>query len=159
MNGVQQMKDKTSITLMVVTSASGARGPLCLIGKAKVPECFWELKIGVAPPIAYNNQANAWFRQKRTAWWILNVFWPWHVRRRGDVKCLLLLDNCSAHKDINQVENYIQPPNLTVAFFPTNLTTWQNPQTWDCRFKSWLPRVKCFKAYWTISMIVTTSMI
>ena len=52
-----------------------------------LPECFRELEIGEAPPIAYNNQSNAWFTQKITAWWILNVFWPWHVRRRGDVNC------------------------------------------------------------------------
>jgi hypothetical protein len=137
MNGVKQMKDKTRITLMVVTSASGARGPLCLIGKAKAPECFRELEIGEAPPIAYNNQSNAWFTQKITAWWILNVFWPWHVRRHGDVKCLLLLDNCTAHKDMDQVENYIKPPNLTIVFFPPNLTSWHQPADMgNCYFKS-----------------------
>ncbi len=55
------------------------------------------------------------------------MFWPWHVRRHGDVKCLLLLDNCTALKDIDQVENYIKPPNLTTVFFPPNLTSRHQP--------------------------------
>ena len=127
MHGVKQMKDKTRITLMVVTAASGARGPLCLVGVSKNPECFRELEVGKQTLVAYTNQSNAWFTQKITAWWILNFFWPWHLRRRGDVRCILLLDNCSAHKDVDLVENYVKPPNLTILFFPPNLTSRHQP--------------------------------
>jgi hypothetical protein len=127
MKGVKQMKDKTRITLMVTTSASGARGPLCLVGTSKNPECFRELEVGSLPPIAYTNQANAWFTQKITAWWINNVFWPWHVRRRGDVKCILLLDNCSAHKDLHLVAGFVKPINLIILFFPPNVTSRHQP--------------------------------
>ncbi len=39
------------------------------------------------------------------------------------MKCILLLDSCKAHKDIGKVENYVKPPNLSIVFFPTNLTS------------------------------------
>lgn len=39
-SGAKQMKDKNRITLMVCTSASGAKCPLSIVGKAKKPKCF-----------------------------------------------------------------------------------------------------------------------
>ena len=34
------MKDKIQITLMVCTSASGAKVPLAMVGKGEKPHCF-----------------------------------------------------------------------------------------------------------------------
>ena len=53
------MKDKNRLTIMVCTSATGDKVPLAVIGKPIRPQC-WDL-CGNKPPIAYNNQNNAWF--------------------------------------------------------------------------------------------------
>ena len=53
--GANQMKDKTRITLMVCTAASGGKVPLAMIGKSKSPRCFDHLPQKV-PPMAYLNQ-------------------------------------------------------------------------------------------------------
>lgn len=70
--GSKIMKDKNRITVMVCTSAAGDKVHLAVIGKAKRPTC-WDL-CGNKPPIAYNNQDNAWFDRTITVWWILKVF-------------------------------------------------------------------------------------
>ena len=94
--GVKQMKDKTQIIVMVCTAASNYKCPLAVVGKSKRPQCFSLSPNGI-PPIAYTHQSNAWFDKGVTLWWLNNVFWPWHVENHGEVYCLLLLDNCSAH--------------------------------------------------------------
>ena len=53
--GVKAMKDKARITLMVCTSASGAKVPLFVVDKSKNPMCFQKRK----PPIEYTSQSNA----------------------------------------------------------------------------------------------------
>ncbi len=58
----------------------------------------------------------------------------------GDVKSILLLDNCSTHKAIDLVSNYIKPPNLTIIFFPPKLTSRHQPSDMGliAMFKRWL---------------------
>jgi hypothetical protein len=38
------------------------------------PVCFKHELKSKKPPVAYKNQANAWFTREITEWWILNVF-------------------------------------------------------------------------------------
>ena len=111
--GVKQMKDKERITLMVLTAADGTKGPLAMVGKYKKPKCF-RLGENGKPPMHYTHQKNAWFNKNVTLWWILNVFWPWHVEKHGYTPCILLLDNCSAHNiDLTKI-----PDKIIVLFCP-----------------------------------------
>jgi hypothetical protein len=120
--GIKQMKSKDRVTLMVATSASGKKVPLFMVGKSKNPECF-KLCGGVLP-MAYTHQPNAWFDRDVTMHWINTVLWPWHVQEHGNVFCLLLLDNCPAH--INLDKNKL-PPKLVIEFFPPNCTSFLQP--------------------------------
>ena len=120
--GTKQMKDKTRVTIMVCTSASGSRLPLAVIGKYKKPTCF-KLLNGNDTPLPYYSQNNAWFDKEVTWWWIKNVFWPWHLEMHGDVTCILLLDNCSAH-DIDMTQ---LPKKLIIKFLPPNVTNTHQP--------------------------------
>ena len=115
--GAKQMKDKTMITLMVCTAASGWKVPLAMIGKAKTPKCFTHLPRKV-PPMHYQNQKNSWFTQNVTEWWIHTVLKPDHEKRFGShCRAILLLDNCSAHKLSEETLNNL-PKWLKIVFLP-----------------------------------------
>jgi len=89
----------------------------------KNPRCFRKVK----KPLHYTNQLNAWFTKTVTWWWIKNVFWPWHVQNWGDVRCILLLDNCSAHDiDLEEVKAFTKG-KLIIFFFPPNVTNTHQP--------------------------------
>ena len=115
------MKDKSRITIMVCTSADSKKCPLAIIGKRKSPYCF-RLANGKLP-IKYKDQVNAWFDGNITVWWINNVFWPWHVDKNGDVPCILLFDNCKAHK----FDRARIPAKVIIFFLPPNVTSIHQP--------------------------------
>jgi hypothetical protein len=50
-----------------------------------------------------------------------NVFWPHHLCEHGDIWAILLLDNCSAHTELDAS---LLPKKLRIIFFPLNLTSW-----------------------------------
>ena len=118
----KKMKDKTRVTLMVCTDADGTKVPLSVVGKPKKPKYFRLLR-GGKTPVPYTNQSNAWFNKDITIWWIRMVLWPYHLRMNGDKHCVLLLDNCSAHK----VDEGRLPPSLHLVFLPTNVTNTHQP--------------------------------
>ena len=122
--GTKQMRDKTRVTLMVCTSASGAKVPLHIVGKHKQPACF-RLQPDRKPPVYYTHQDKAWYDGPTTVRWISELF-ATHVRKvhGSDVHVILLLDNCPAHKVNLQGVNgkYIH-----IVFFPPNLTCWHQP--------------------------------
>jgi hypothetical protein len=121
--GVKQMKSKDRVTLMVASSAAGAKIPLFMVGKSKQPECF-RLLAGGKPPMHYHHQPNAWFDREVTLVWINTVLWPWHLQQFGDVHCLLLLDNCPAHSNLDESK---LPRKLIIYFFPPNCTSFLQP--------------------------------
>ena len=122
--GVKQMRDKTRVTLMVCTSASGEKVPLHIVGKSKKPECF-KLMPDHKPPMYYTYQKKSWYDGATTVKWVSELFAE-HVRKihGPDTHVILLLDNCPAHKVNLQGVNgkYIH-----VLFFPPNLTCWHQP--------------------------------
>jgi len=120
--GVKQMKSKDRVTLMVASSGAGKKLPLFMVGKSKKPECF--RLCGDVPPMAYIHQANAWFDKEVTIHWINAVLWPWHLAQHGNVSCLLLLDNCPAHVDLDSNK---LPAKLVLLFFPPNCTSFLQP--------------------------------
>ncbi len=72
------------------------------------------------------NQANAFFNQNVTHWWIGNVFWKHHVSVHGNVPCILILDNCSAQTGLNSVLNHLFA-NLHIMYLPPNMTSVHQP--------------------------------
>ena len=40
---------------------------------------------------------NAWFCREVKYWWIMNVFWPEHLKRHGYVNTVLITKNISTH--------------------------------------------------------------
>ncbi|MGH7955140.1 MAG: hypothetical protein ACREOZ_04185 [Gloeomargaritales cyanobacterium] len=121
--GVKQMKSKDRVTLMICTSADGEKAPLFMVGKSANPTCFKYLSRDGRPPMAYTHQSNAWFDRAVTIEWINRVFWPHHLQRHGNIWAILLLDNCSAHKDLDAS----LPKKLLVVFFPPNCTSFIQP--------------------------------
>lgn len=47
-----------------------------------------------------------------------HYFWPQHLKMYSDVKCILLFDNCSAHK----IDTTLLPEHLTIKFLTQNVT-------------------------------------
>ena len=121
--GAKQMKDKTRITLMVATSASGTKVPMAMIGKPKSPICF-TLCDNKRPPMAYMDQKNAWFDREITRWWINKVFWPHYQNKFGNSDCILLLDNCSAHHGLDDATI---PKYIRIVYLPPNVTSRHQP--------------------------------
>ncbi len=72
----------------------------------------------------YTDQVNAWFTKEVTIYWINTVLWPWHKQHFGDVCCILLLDNCKAHTDLDKSR---LPQKLVIPFFPPNCTSFMQP--------------------------------
>jgi hypothetical protein len=116
--GAKQMKDKNRITVMVCTAANGSKVPLFVVGKYKNPTCF-RLCENDKPPMAYLHQKNAWFDKRVTLWWLNNVFIPSHWQKWGDTHCILILDNCTAHK----IDEALLPTWLHLIFLPPNMTS------------------------------------
>jgi hypothetical protein len=74
--------------------------------------------------MAYMHQANAWFDKGVTVHWINTVLWPWHLAQHGNISCLLLLDNCPAHSNLDREK---LPSKLVILFFPPNCTSFLQP--------------------------------
>ena len=122
--GVKQMKDKTRLTLMVCTSATGEKVPLHMVGKSKKPACFRLLAAGKKLPLFYTNQKRAWYDKHQTVTWLRDLFLPHVLKTHGDKKVILLLDNCSAHK-VDTSMGLLK--HVHILFFPPNLTCWHQP--------------------------------
>ena len=90
------MKDKTCVTVMVCFAEYGHILPLSAVGKSKQQRCFI-LTTDRKPPLSYTSQNNVWSDIYITYWWIINVFWPHHLKYQGNVNAILTLDNCTGH--------------------------------------------------------------
>jgi hypothetical protein len=80
---------------MVCNNAAGEKVTLAMVGKYKKANCFSLCK---KIPIPYTNKKNTWFDKTVFKWWIREVFWPHHLKEKGVVPCILLLDNFSARQ-------------------------------------------------------------
>ena len=126
--GCKSMRSKDRVTVMVCTAADGSKVPLCLVGKSQNPHCF-RLRPGGCP-IPYTHQKKAWFTIKVTVWWINHVFWPYHLKKHGNVHAILILDNCTSHQGIDQKEfqkKHNLPEKLIIVFLPPNVTSRAQP--------------------------------
>ena len=121
------MNFRDRVTLMVCTAASGVKFPLFMVGKSKnskTSENFKQMCPYGKPPMPYTNQSNAWFDKEVTIHWINKVLWPWHMKHYDEVNCILLLDNCKVHVDLDKSR---LPIKLIIEFFPPNGTSFLQP--------------------------------
>ena len=72
--------------------------------------------------------------------WINEVLWPYHKKKHGNKHALFILNNCTAHKDLEEVGSI--PSQLTIIFLPPNCTSFLQPadmgmiSVWKMRYKS-----------------------
>lgn len=107
-------KSKERITVVVGASAMGEKLPLWIIGKAKMPRAFR----GKNLPVTYRHNRRAW---------MTGILWEEYVReldcqmRKANRKIALIVDNCPAHPNIENLTNmtiYFLPPNTTARTQP-----------------------------------------
>ncbi|XP_062523895.1 jerky protein homolog-like [Corticium candelabrum] len=126
-DGRKTQKDR--VTISACSNASGSiKLPLVLIGKSKNPRCFKNVNRDHLP-VSYYNQSNAWVNTGIFSDWFHHKFVPVvqeTLREKGlDDKAVLLLDNCSAHPN---EEDLISADGKVIAkFLPPNVTSLIQP--------------------------------
>lgn len=118
---------KERVTIMTCTNAAGTHKlSLLLIGKAKKPRCFKNIR---SLPVTYTAQKNAWMDSKLFLDWFENDFIKnvktWRQDHHKTGKVLLLLDNAPSHP-FAEVLNSIDA-DFQVMYFPPNVTSLIQP--------------------------------
>ncbi|XP_061379926.1 tigger transposable element-derived protein 4-like [Danaus plexippus] len=102
---------KDRITVLVASSMAGEKRKLLVIGKAKKPWCFKNVKF---LPVDYEANRKAWM----TPDIFEKVLRKWDSRLRNNKKKIILfIDNCPAHPKIENLTN------IKLAFLPPNTTS------------------------------------
>ena len=120
---------KERVTINACSNATGKiKLPLLFIGKSKNPRCFKNVDRDRLP-VVYANQKNAWVDTVLFTDWIHHKFVPTVQAKLVEMglapKAVLLLDNCSAHPD---EEDLISADGKVVAkFLPPNVTSLIQP--------------------------------
>ena len=122
-------KSKERVTINACSNASGSiKLPLLFIGKANNPRCFRGIDKSTLP-VVYRSQKNAWVDTVIFNDWFQNCFVP-DVKKKlaqlkQEPKALLLLDNCSAHP--NEDELVSNDGQIVAKFLPPNVTSLIQP--------------------------------
>ena len=101
---------KIRITGLAAANALGEKLPMFVIGKAKKPRCFNNIRF---LPCRYRNQRKSWMDG------VLFEEWVREIDRKFDAegrKIALVIDNCPAHPDIENLKAinlFFLPPNTT----------------------------------------------
>lgn len=102
---------KDRITVLVASSMAGEKRKLLVIGKAKKPRCFKNVK---SLPVDYEANRKAWM----TSDIFEKVLRKWDSQLRNNKKKIILfIDNCPAHPKIENLTN------IKLAFLPPNTTS------------------------------------
>lgn len=126
-SGTKKVKER--VTINACSNASGSiKLPLLFIGKAKNPRCFHGIDKSTLP-VVYRSQKNAWINTVIFNDWFQNCFVPDVKKKLTEIgqepKALLLLDNCSAHPNEDELAS---SDGLIVAkFLPPNVTSLIQP--------------------------------
>ena len=88
---------------------------MLVIGKSKNPHAFKRVK---QLPVKYRANKKAWMTADLFTEWIRNVD---KTMRRQKCQILMVVDNCPAHPNINDLEN------VKLAFLPPNTTLKMQP--------------------------------
>jgi hypothetical protein len=84
MRGSRNMAAKDRVTVQLLATADGIKGPAFVIGKQAKPRCF----TGATLPadVHYSNQISAWMDRAQCQYWIDNVLTPWKRSILGEEK-------------------------------------------------------------------------
>ena len=110
-------QSKVRITGMATSNALGDKIPMFVIGKSVKPRCFNGIK---KKPCRYRAQKKSWKTSDLFEEWVRELD---HKFQREDRKIALIVDNCPAHPDINDlkaIELVFLPPNTTSHTQPTD---------------------------------------
>jgi hypothetical protein len=117
-------KSKERITVVVCSNMDGSeKWPLYVIGKFKNPRCLNGVK---KLCVTYNSNSKAWMTSELFIEWLCAFDSSMEVKRR---KVLLVMDNCSAHPNIQNLkatELLFLPPNATSKLQPCDQGIIQN---------------------------------
>lgn len=103
---------KERVTILVGANMAGTEKlPLLMIGKAKNPRCFKNVR---TKPVEYQANTKAWMTADIFEDWLISLDKRFRKEKR---KILLFIDNCTAHKRIPELSN------VRVIFFPANMTS------------------------------------
>ena len=103
-------QSKVRITGMAASNALGDKIPMFVIGKSVKPRCFKGIK---KKPCRYRAQKKSWMTSDLFEEWVRELDRKF---QREDRKIALIVDNCPAHPDINDlkaIELVFLPPNTT----------------------------------------------
>lgn len=123
-------RSKERVTLLACSNATGDHKlELALIGKAKNPRCFKNVKKTTNEygtvydlPVWYRNQSNAWMDGSLFKDWFHQRFVPsvdkYLEEKKLPRKAILIMDNASSHPDVEylcdgDIKAYFLPPNVT----------------------------------------------
>jgi len=117
--GSKNMAAKDRVTVQLMATADGVKGPTFVIGKQKKPRCF----NGATLPgdVVYTNQSSAWMDRVTCQYWVDNVLTPWKRQILPGEKAVLIFDNAPAHIDLKFPDDSVVmllPPNLTCIYQP-----------------------------------------
>lgn len=127
LSGSKVIKDR--FTFMPCSNVTGTHKlQLQIIGTAAMPRCFNKQ---YPKGVIYNNSKNAWQTKNLFTEWFNNNFVPSvreFAKKRGKrhAKALLLLDNCSAHNNQNDMLS-TEDGLINVIFLPPNVTSELQP--------------------------------
>ena len=101
---------------------------MLFIGKAKHPPCFREIDKSTLLAV-YRSQKNAWINTVIFNDWFQNCFVP-DVKKKltelgQEAKALLLLDNCSAHPNEDELDS--SDGQIVAKFLQPNVTSLIQP--------------------------------
>ena len=122
-------KQKDSVTINACSNILGTiKLPLLLIGKYKNPKCLKNVNRDVLP-VRYAHQSNASMNTSILADWFHNEFVPTVQKQLVDIgvepKVVLLLDNCSAHP--NEEDLISKDKKVIVKYLPPHVTALKQP--------------------------------
>ena len=106
---------KIRITVLAAANAVGNKLPLFVIGKAKNPRCFKNIK---KLPCRYRSQRKSWMDSVLFEEWVRDVNKKFQAEGR---KVALIIDNCPAHpiiENLSHVKLVFLPPNTTSVSQP-----------------------------------------
>jgi len=114
---------------MSVSNVTGTiKLPLLFIGKPKNPWCFRHADVN-SLPVVYKDQSNAWMNCELFSGWFHNylVTFVQDTLKKGGLppKAVLLLDNCSAHPDEEELVS--RDKNVVAKFLPPNISALIQP--------------------------------
>lgn len=119
---------KIRITGLAAANAVGDKLPMFVIGKAKNPRCFKNIK---KLPCRYRAQKKSWMDSILFEEWVREINKMFQAEERNVV---LIVDNCPAHPTIEDLSN------LKLIFLPPNTTSVTQPMDQGV--------IRCLKAHY-----------